>query len=147
MDGTKPCAAYMARRWGSSRRERGVDSCASNQYLQNLGSTQNHFSTVSLEAGFRRSTREISAVSNTFLGFDFGKLEDEYDVSSKTGSPVGSNWKTTTWCCADQKKGLIFSWCEEHIWLFLSRGNKEAALVPGWYISIRHNFQHDLDVN
>lgn len=59
-----------------------------------LGDILNHFSTSSLEMGFRRFSRVIEEVPKTLTGPAMGKLKDEEVISSKTSSPVGSHRKT-----------------------------------------------------
>ncbi len=76
--------------------------------LLELGSNSNHFSTESLETGVRNSWRESEVEPNIFGAFVIGKLEVEWDMSSKRSSPVGSHWKEATCFSPDSDKILSF---------------------------------------
>jgi len=59
--------------------------------LLEFGTNSNHFSTESLETGARNSWRESEVEPNIFGALVIGNLEVEWDISSKSSSPVGSH--------------------------------------------------------
>lgn len=74
--------------------------------LLEFGTNSNHFSTESLETGARNSWRESEVEPNIFGALFIGKLEVEWDMSSKSSSPVGSHWKEATCFSPDSDKIL-----------------------------------------
>lgn len=65
----------------------------SNASILVLGTTSNHFSIVSCEAGQVKSSKERAVEPITSTDFEIGKPWDDGDMSSNRRWPQGSHWK------------------------------------------------------
>lgn len=83
----------------ATRKQIGLES-----EMLEKGTNSNHFSTVRLESGDWKSSRDIDIEPIVLDVFDTSKLDVEQDISSKSSCPVGSHWKQATCFSPDSDK-------------------------------------------